>query len=569
MTFHITHTLRKVRAGLGQLQLRRTPLDLPLFLFFVTLFAGIWLSYSVQLALYKFWMLVAALLIYYLVTAVPRRYAWWVAGAATMLMIALTFFFATAGFWHRALAFAGGFFPLFYRVLSLRIFWPLLLPHANVIAGHIAMLLPYALALLIYARREGNNKLGAGTAVCLIIALVGLLVMRSVGAWLALVAGLGVWAMWPLSDWLAAHLPLRRRFLYASLVVLMIIGEIAGIWSIIRFRLPGSGAIMERAELIDGTWRLVQDYSWFGSGLASFPALYAEYVQVVPNFYLGYSNFYLDVLLELGPVGALCLLFVWVGAFWLVIKSLRRSLARPSSQRGQLFWLRWAALASLVIILVHGAVGDILFGGLGTPLLFFTPAMAVLVSRRGPEGEPIFWNKRFAWGVAVAAIVLTVLLGGFHRRVLADWYTYHGAWLMDQALLMHWPQNEWRDSSAVSMLEPARRQFEQALALDGRNRTAQQRLGMMALWAHDMDTAVSHLQQAYAQDPSHRGVIKALGYAYAWQGQLDQAAAMLAQIPEAGPEMEAYHVFWSDLNQPQLAEKAAAMSALLNNTPDR
>lgn len=567
MTTHLSHGLRKVRLGLGQMRLRRTPLDFPLLLFFLTLFLSLWLSYSARLALNKFWILMAALVVYYAVTAVPRRYALWIAATCGLLAAGLTIFFLTAGIWHRGLAFAGGFFPTFYRLLSLRLFWPLLLPHPNVVAGHIVMLLPYVMAVLLLARRDKRAKLGMGTAVCLVIALAGLLLTRSVGAWLSLLVGLAVWGLWPVSGQLVTLLPLPRRLLYSLLVVLMMAGGVVVVWLIINQGLPGGQTLADRLMLVNSAWRLVQDYSWFGSGLASFPALYAEYVQVVPNFYLIYSNFYLDILLELGPLGAIWLLAIWVGAAWLVGQALRRSLARPYPHRGDMYWLRWATLASLVIILVHGLVDNTLFGGLGTPLLFFTPAMAVLVSRHKVEVETLFFNKRWAWGTAVTLFLLVCLLVAFRRPVWADWQAYQGAQAMDRMLLVGWPSNQWHTTHQATMLVPARHYFEQSVGWHNHNRTAQQRLGMMAMWQRDWDTAVNHLQLAYAQDPAHRGVIKSLGYAYVWQGQPQKAYPLLIQIPEASAEMETYMAYWSKLNQPDLAEKAAAAFTYLNNTP--
>ncbi len=555
-----------MRLGVGQLRLRRTPLDFTVLLFFLTLFVGLWASYSARLALNKFWMLVAAVVIYYVITAVPRRYALWVAVACGMIAAGLSLFFLTADLWHRSLAFAGGFFPPFYRLLTLRMFWPLLLPHPNVIGGHIAMLLPFTIATLLYAHRDRRTRLGISTAVCLIVALVGLALTRSVGALLALAAGLGIWVLWPISVRFAAVFSWPRRLIYSLFVALLVLAGAAATWLSTSqgLPLPGGQKLVERLAEAGGAWRLVQDYSWLGSGLVSFPALYSEYVQVVPNFYLIYSNFYLDVWLELGLVGFICLLAIWAGAWWLIVSALWRSLGRPHPQRGDVYWLRWATLASLITVLVHGLVDDVLFGGLGTPLLFLTPAMAVVVSRHKAEVTWLFFSKRTAWLTAVTLLILAVLLGISHRRVLSNWYAHWGAQTMDNALLKQWPDNQWRHGYTATLMEPAQQQLARALEWDSHNRTAHQRLGMIALWDMEMDTAVFHLQEAYAQDPAHRGVIKLLGYAYVWQGQPEKAYPLLAQIPEASREMEEYLSFWRQRNRLDLSEKTAAF---LNNHP--
>ncbi|MBX3060166.1 MAG: tetratricopeptide repeat protein [Anaerolineae bacterium] len=568
--------MRKVRYGLGQMRLRRTPLDFLLLLFFLALFVSLGVSYSGWLALDKFWILLSALAVYYVVTAVPRRYALWVAAICGPVAAGLAIFYVTADFWHNGLAFAGRFLSPFNRLLALRLFWPLLLPHPNVVAGHIALLLPYTAAVWLYARRDKKKQLVVVTAVCLVISLVGLLATRSVGAWLALITGLSVWALWPLSGRLAAgrlaaNRPLSRRVIYGGLVAILVLVEFLAVWLAVTLNLPGGQTIAERLALAGGAWRLTQDYAWLGSGLATFPALYAEYMRVLPNFYLNYSDFYLDVLLELGPVGAICLLAIWAGSLWLVVRALHHSLSRPcphhNSKHGDVYWLRWATLSSFVVILVHGLVDDSLFGGLGTPLLFFTPAMAVLVSRHKDKEKPLFISKRMAWVTAVLLFLLAGILVGFRQRITATWYAYRGAHAMDLALFADWPSNRWRFGDDTTLLEPARLYLDRALQLDDHNRTAHQRLGMVALWEMDIDTAVFHLQQAYAQDPTHRGVVKSLGYAYVWQGQPEKAYPLLAQIPEAAQEMEIYVSFWYQLDQPGLADKAAAATSFLKNNP--
>lgn len=562
-----SRTTRKIRSAVGYLEFRRTPLDIPLILFFLASFVGVWTAYSVRLALYKLWVIVAALAIYYLVTAVPRRYAWWAATLCAPLAAGVALFFVGADWWFKGIGFAAGFIRPFYTILSLRMFSPFLSPHPNVIGGLIAMLLPFIIVVEQYARREHRRELLRVTIVCGVIAAVGLLLTGSVGSWLALGLGLGVWGMWWLAERFHKPLHLSRRFTYTLLLVLLFGGGLYGVWLLIWLNLPGGDALTNRLILTGNEWRLVQDYSWTGSGLVSFAALYSEYVQIVPNFFLSYGNFYLDVLLELGVVGFAALLAIWAGAFWQVIKALQRSVSRPFPQHGNLYWLRWATCASLVIILVHGLTDNALYGGIGTPLLFYVPAMAVLVSRkRRTQAEVVQfrpWSKWVVWSTAVCLLLLGGLLVGFRQKALADWHANQGALLMDHALFLRWPTNQWRGNWYSTALRPARAHFRQAIELDEGNRTAHQRLGMIALFGRDFDTAVRHLEKAYQLDPTHQGVIKTLGYAYVWQGQLAEAYPLLAQIPEAESELKEYSRSWEKQNQFELAENAAAMLTLL------
>ncbi len=573
---HFSRTTHKIRSAVGHLEFHRTPLDVPLAVFFLMLFVGMWTAYSGQLALYKFWMLTAAIGLYYIITAVPRRYAWWLAAVCGPLAAGLALYYVTASGWHRGMAVLGGVLPPFYTLLSLRMFWPLFLPHPNVIGGLIAMLMPFMAATWLYARREGRQTWLLVTAVCLVIALGGLLVTRSVAAWLALAAGLGLWAMWPISGWWSQRWPLRRGVCYGLLTGVIISGGLTFIWWVIKMGMMGSEALMRsealvgRFTLVRGAWRLVQDYSWTGSGLASFPALYAEYVRVVPNFFVGYSNVYLDVWLELGVIGLAAVLAVWWGALWQVIQALRRSLKRPYPAQGNVYWLRWAALSSLMIMMLRGITDDMLFGGLAGPLLFFMPAMAVLVSRRQHQTHRASSRGLFLAGAAVVGLfTLGALLLTLSTQAQAAWQANQGALLMDRVLLPGWPQNEWRESRYTTVLQPAKMHFEQALTLDASNRTAHQRLGMMALLERDFKTAVFHLEQAYQQDPHHQGIIKQLGYAYVWQGQLERALPLLVDTPGAASEMEIYIRWWQGQHRPELAEQAAMMLTLLEGkSPD-
>jgi O-antigen ligase len=548
------------------LRFRRTALDVPLLLFCLTLFIGLWTAYSIRLALYKFWVVLAAVGVYYVVTAVPRRYAWWVAVACGPVAAGLAVYFVTADWWHSGLGFVGQLFKPARVMLSLRTFWPLLLPHPNVIGGLITMLIPFMLATLLYARREGRQRWLAVTAVSLSIALFGLIFTKSLGAIIALAVGLGLWALWPISKWVSRPLRLSRGTVYALLVGTMVAATLYILWWTTKQDLPGHQSLTGRYYLLRSTWRLIEDYSWTGSGLATFAALYAEHMRVVPNFFVAYSNFYLDVLLELGFIGFISFFCIWAGALWLAIKGLRRSVARPHPERGEVYWLRWATLASLVIVLIYGLTDDILFSGLAVPLLFFTPAMVVLVSQRRAGAEVVSApvNRRsMAWIIAVALLILAGVLFSFRQRILADWYANQGALLMDHVLLRTFPRDSWRESAFITRLQPARSELEQAIQLDKDNRTASQRLGMMALLGRDFDTAVSHLEIAHQQDPQHRGVTKMLGYAYIWQGQPETAVTLLARIPEAQSELESYIIWWQQQHRPELAEYAAITLTLL------
>ena len=503
----------KVRSVLQNFRVRRTPLDLWLGLFLLTVFLGVWYSFSIQFALIKFWMVIISIALYYGITAVSRRYAWWVVGFSGPVTVALVFYFLTADIWMRAFALAGGYFRPFLSLVALQRFWPVLLPHPNVMGGLLAMFLPFVVTYGYYAKKNNMRSLYKITVVCALLAVSGLLLTGSLGAWLALAVGTSVWVLWIAAKPVSRLLTVPRRATYwVFLAATAVIGGIF-LGGILQNDLRGIEALEQRAALFDGTWQLVQDYPFTGSGLAAFPALYSEYIRIVPNFFVGYSNFYLDVLLELGVSGFLFLCVAWGITFWQLVKALRRSLARPSPSRGDLYWLRWASLVSLVVILVHGVTDDTLFGGLGTPFLFFTPAMAIMVSRRQSSYQGAYLPQQLGGFrslllVIGASLIAIVLLLSFRGPMTAAWLANQGALQMDRSLLQAWPRNDWRNRRIVSSLQPVQAQLQQALETDQQNRTAQQRLGMIAYLDRDFETAAVHLAIAFEQDQAHRGIKK-------------------------------------------------------------
>jgi Flp pilus assembly protein TadD len=105
--------------------------------------------------------------------------------------------------------------------------------------------------------------------------------------------------------------------------------------------------------------------------------------------------------------------------------------------------------------------------------------------------------------------------------------------------------------------------LENAIRVDPANRSAHQRLGILALSHGDFDRAVSALGMAWHLDADHRGVRKTLGYALVWAGDLERALPLLSQIPEAPSEMGYYAWWWETNGDRELAQRSAAMEQLL------
>lgn len=272
------------------------------------------------------------------------------------------------------------------------------------------------------------------------------------------------------------------------------------------------------------------------------------------------------------------MLVVLGGSFWLLLGQSDLALGGKNTADSARRWrsnkmssddmglFRWGAFVSLVVMALHGLVDDALYGSHATPLLFFAPAMVVLVTRQSEADTAVSFTKqlgRLSVGLGVTAVLLLSLFVGFRRPIEAQWAANLGALALARAELVGWPTGQWDTGQHLERFAEAEALFEQALGLDPDNRTAHHRLGVMAMVAREYETAVTQLEQARDRAGSHRGLLKSLGYSYVWLGQYEQAAHLLANFPEARNEMAIYAGWWRRQNRPELAAHAREMAALL------
>jgi O-antigen ligase len=516
-------------------------------------------------------MLAGAALLFYAIAGQPDENLWLLSGLLSLIGVVLAVYFPLAHDWKAQPADVAILNRLALRWMSVRPALALPPVHQNVAGGILAVLLPFPLALAL--RAWAQKKLVAGliaVAICGILA-GGLLLASSRGAWLASLVALGTWFLWGISGLLAGRGRQPRRFVFTGLFLILAVSCLAFIllapegFSGLAGRLPGAPNSGSRFELFRSALHLVADFPFTGGGLGSFPGLYSQYIMVTPFFLFAYShNFYLDVALEQGLFGFFALLVILGGSAWLLLRSLRRASERPERSL-----LAWAALASLIVAVLHGFVDDALYGERGTPLVFLNAGVAAALAFPGQLEQAGAWARPAGrrWLLAAGALVATALLVlfGWRRPLLAEWYANLGAVRMAQVELVDWPTGKWRESGEYSAIHPARQWFALSLALDPDNQTARHRLGLIALQALDFETARSHLERAYAADPDHRGLRKNLGYTYAWLDQIDTAARLLEEIPEAEYEMENYTWWWRRRGRLDLASQAKEMIAYLQS----
>jgi tetratricopeptide (TPR) repeat protein len=566
----------------GRLPFRRTPFDLLFLLFSLTALVGVWTAYQRTAAWDKFWVLTLSLLIYYALASQPRQNGWLVSGLICLwgALVSLNFLFVND---FQAL-------PADFRIitrlgqawLAVRPALPGDAPAPNTTAGILAGFFPFTLALGLAAWR-GRTTLKnpwlplTGAVLSAGLLLLAIFMTSSRGAWIALASGLGFWLAWQVGEKLLQGQPGRRRLFLilggcgVSLLVLGLLFALPGSLDRILTLTPGLPTGEIRLGIDRLTLPLIGDFPFTGGGLGAFTGLFSQYMLVIPHVMFTYGhNLYLDVALEQGLAGLALLLAVYLGSAFLLARSPGPEIEPPP---GKL--LRQAALTSLVITSLHGLVDDPLYGIRATPFLWVLPGIAAFshpAARSIGDLLPVQLGslsgghaKRIGLVVASGLLLITVVAGWLYgpKRLAAVWMADWGAVLLSQVQLSDFPSNEWTASQDISQLAQAQAWLERAVRLDPSNRTANHRLGLIALQSRDYDAATDYLKVAHLQDASHRGVIKNLGYAYVWAGQYDQALPLLAQIPEAGQELGYYTRWWKGQGRADLAQNAARMIARL------
>lgn len=580
-----------LRLAAGHFPYRRSRFDGLLLLFGATAVLGTFTAYSSTAAQGKFWILLGAMAVYLAIVSVSRRDVWLLAGSTGPIGALLAIYFVMSNNWRQWPADIGLFNQLGGMWMSIRPSFPLPVLHPNTLAGMMALLFPFTIAFGIYAWQKRQIRWVQLAAVSGSITLGGLIFTSSLGAWLAVTVGLGFWFLWETSGLLQKKLPFSHKLVFSGLVLGLLVLVLLLLYAVLGAGF-GEEDAATRLGLVQQTLFLIEDFALTGSGLATFPALYAQYMRVTPSFFAAYSNFYLDIWLEQGFFALAAIIALLLGSFWLLFRqsafktpkstgalvaptvlepeiTVRRRRRNPQMNPEEMVLFRWAAFASLVVMALHGLIDNALYGSQASPLLFFAPGMVILVTRRRKSAAVVparvRW-RRLAVVVGTTAVLLAGLFFSFRQTVQAQWYANLGALELARAeLATGWPTNQWDAGRNLERFDSAAALFEQALAIEPENRTAHHRLGVIAMVKRDYETAVTHLEQAAAVSEEHRGVTKSLGYSYVWSGQLDLAAPILQLIQESRTEMTVYTSWWERQNRPDLASRASEMLAVLEN----
>jgi tetratricopeptide (TPR) repeat protein len=283
---------------------------------------------------------------------------------------------------------------------------------------------------------------------------------------------------------------------------------------------------------------------------------------------LNSHNIYLDVALEQSLIGLLAFCLIYFGTIGLVVTV---GWKNPGAL------LIWALLAGLVVAVLHGLVDNVLYGPNDAPFLFLLPGIACAMTQSGSQERPggldirrLLTNSQsrrsLIWVTITFIIALLLLANGYRKPLLGAWYANLGSIHMAQVDLADFPSNKWDEGQNLAKLGEAKNLFLNAIKFNPQNRTANHRLGLIAIMEKDFQTGVTYLESAYQSDTKHRGILKALGYCYVWAGQIDQSINFLKAIPEATQELGTYSWWWRTQGRNDLAEQAETAANLLKSS---
>ena len=536
---------------------RATPFDLPLVLFLLTAYIGASIGYNqgsewihpltpLTWAWAKYYFILAALGIYYAIANLRSvEQVWWLVGFYALFGSIVAIYFVVTNDWSQSVKFT------FLSEIGTRIaaFLPNLPGHRlapNVAGGIIAMTMPFGVPLFQDAWAQKRRRVCWLWLAVAVVALFGLLMSGSRGAWIALAAVALVW-------FLARRIPVsgrggaRRASLALAVAVqiiaigligvsLMQLGIISGD---LMVQLPGSSALFSRVELLQGSLALAQDYVFTGGGLGAFPMLFSTYYLLVPVFYIIYShNLFLDILIEQGLVGLLSYAWLLIALGVLVLGNLARLATQQASgspaTQARVRTIFEALLASVGVAIMHGLVDDIPYGSRALMLMFVPFGIAAALQGCLPMRA---W--RVPTPVIGGSIALLALLAMWQRdTLLGAWFANWGALKQAQVELRsyHFPERVPESVRTSANLTDAISNFERALDYDPNQRTANQRLAAIALARGNYDAAGSYLDGAYARDTMNPVTGRLFANLYWAMGMKDEACQIAERAKEMGME---------------------------------
>jgi tetratricopeptide (TPR) repeat protein len=232
--------------------------------------------------------------------------------------------------------------------------------------------------------------------------------------------------------------------------------------------------------------------------------------------------------------------------------------------------LGWAGLAALAALAVHGVFDAAVYGTRMAPLLGLVAGYGWLAVRElQPAASSARLTARRALVLTVGVVALLAVTLLFRRPLLGVWYANLGAMAQTRVELQAYDPAHFDNPTLdrvrqTADLGAAERRFAQALAWDGGNLTARQRLGTIALSREQYDQGLAQLQAAWAD--GHRDDVTRLllGDALVATGQVKEAAEVVHGLTwaERRLQSQAWYRYWRNEDYRRAANAWQAMTLL-------
>lgn len=543
----------------------------PLALFIATAAASVWAAYDQEQAWAKFWVIIGGVFLFYAFAngyqvakepaAIARQHAWFLSLFGGIIAL---YFLATHD-WAQHPVKITAFTALGQALQSHLPLIPGHRLHPNVVGGILAMLVPFSLATFAGGAFVSGRRSVLSSALSLLLTgliLFGLLMSTSRGAWLALITAVGLFAYWSVARRLTRRHPHYRPYFLAATFLLITVGLLVLFPGRLVERFSFDPSIVDaaqsprfldlaslnRLDIMQDSLILVMDYPLIGAGLGGYMMLHASYTYLLHVGYIFHShNLFLDVAIEQGLIGLAALLWCWaiVALAFLRLQTANTSLPTPNDpspapRTAHASPVLGAALLSLVIIALHGLFDDALYGSRAVLLLFIPLAFAV------PQLKQVHFTPGGKRALLLLTGLMLLLCLLFQRPLRSLLYANLAAVEQSRTELSvyHWPEWVVQDALRRSLdMRPTVAHYEQALALNPHNASANRRLGQIELSLGEYEDALVHLQAAYEQTPWDHATRQLFGEALIVNGRLEEGAEMWATADRTNSQLT-LRAFW-------------------------
>ena len=531
-------------------KIRLTPYDLPLLFFLLSAILGLWPAYTPQQGYVTLAALTCGVMLYFLISRLyghPRALDGLMAAFMTLCGLFSMYFITQAG----NLNYEDKVEPIarIARLISSAMpnlaFWK---PMSNSAGTFLEGSLFLAIGLAVQTRKSTLRWIYFATAALMSMALI---FSSSRGAWLAV---LGAGLIWAAFHWkpalylfIAACAGLIGLILFTAIHHdINVLNQIPVINSVVGplFIRP------DRLEVYRNSLALIADVPFTGIGLGDpFALVYSRYELMIQVPFLYYShNIFLEVWLEQGLLGIsswLWLAAAVLGALW--------------AYRGHLqHWAAEATWVGLLAVFLHGVSDARPYQDLWCWLPFFVllGLNGAFLLRSAPlpkSSKPFFLPAALVGVFLIACVVQFSPLKTALRANLASLAQQRADLTPSLA-----------SAQRTALLQKAADGFHEVLLQDPQNRTANQRLGLIAFDASDYQFAIRYLEAAAQKDPLHPGTRKALGLSYAFNQDFDQAVPLLTGVPNIIDELNTWGWFFATNNHKPTGLNAYQMSLRLS-----